>query len=411
MPSLSSLSPRAQMLIRLTLFLGSVGLLAFALYYFFIRESPKVLTQQDQETNLSDKNSGLPVSGTGGKKTTTSSQGSETLPMSSIAKDGNTTTSGELTRSGITSPTLINGNSIAYYDSREGRFYTITNEGSVSALSLQQFPEAEHVVFAPNALAAALEFPDGTNIVYSFANATQVTLPTHWEDFAFSQDGKEIVAKSIGSDVSNRSLVITSTDGTSTTVVADLGKNADKVQPSWSPKGEVVAFSETGDATSTFGQRKIYTLTKSGEAQSAITVNGTNYENIWSPSGDYILYSIADAGDDYKPSLWYVDAKGDRGGKIRLRLPVKTTVDRCTFFNETTLYCGVPKDVVPGSGGNPEVLQGPDLLYKISLPSGEAELLAVPAIDTAIKNPKVNNDASVLFYTDERDHLKTFLLK
>ncbi|NBS68249.1 hypothetical protein EBT31_04950 [bacterium] len=406
------LSERAKVALRLTLFLGTTLLVGFALYWFFFAQPPSLI----EEGSPAEEGAGggsLPGSTTGGPRTGTGANdddGPGTLPVSQVAEGGETITT-QLTTSAVTSPQVNADGTVAYYDPADGRFYTIDSKGNVQALSLTQFPDAETVVFNDAASAAVIEFPDGSNVVYNFETAKQVTLPNHWESFSFSADGTEIVSKSIGADPSNRALVISAADGSSTQVIAALGSNDDLVTVSWSPASSIVGFSATGEGTSTFGQRKVYTIGEDGEAAGVITVNGTNYQNIWSPSGKYILYSIAEAGDDYRPSLWYVDAKGDRHGDLRLRLGLKTTVDRCTFGNETTLYCGVPVTAIAGSGSNPEILKGPDHLYKISLPSGDAELLAIPTVSTAIKNVSVNTDESILYYTDSRGKLNMIRLK
>lgn len=406
------LSDRAKMFLRLGLFLGFVGLVAFALYQFFFAAPPSVVDTTGSEDELAtggtlpSAGDGQSTSGTGG----TSGGGTGQLPVSQVARGGKTITT-QLTNSAVASPHLTADGTVAYYDPADGRFYTIDENGTATPLSLAQFPEADNVTFNNEASAAVIEFPDGSNVVYDFDTEKQVTLPAHWEDFSFSDDGTEIASKSIGTDPSNRSLVITSADGSSTQVVAALGSNDDLVDVSWAPQSSIVGFSRTGEGTSTFGQHQVYTIGEDGEAAGIITVNGTNYENIWSPSGKYILYSIADAGDDYRPTLWYVDAKGDRNGSTRLQLGINTTVDRCAFAGESTIYCGVPTSTPAGSGSNPEILTGPDYLYKISLPSGTAELIAIPSVSTVIKNISASSDGSVLYYTDTFGKLNMIRLK
>ncbi len=407
------LSDRAKVVLRLALFLGTTFLIAFAIYWFFFAAPPSVVNTDpapgDEIVNGSLPGSSNATTGTGG--TTSTPEGSGRLPGSQIADGGKTITT-QLTSSAITSPHLTADGTIAYYDPADGRFYTIDENGNAVALSLEQFPSAETVVFNNQASAAVIEFPDGSNVVYNFETAKQVTLPEHWEEFSFSADGTEIASKSIGTDPSNRALVITAADGSSTKVIAALGANDDKVTVSWSPASSIVGFSATGSVgNSTFGQHQVYTIGEDGEAKGIITVNGTNHESIWSPSGKYILYSIADSSDDYRPSLWYVDAKGDRHGDTRIRLGLKTTVDRCAFFDESTVYCGVPTETPLGSGGNSEILDGPDYLYKFSVPSGTAELIAIPTVSTVIKNISINDGESILYYTDGRGKLNMIRLK
>ena len=407
------LSDRAKVILRLTLFLGTTLLVAFALYWFFFATPPSVVvdnsTSANNTANGSLPGSGNAIPGTG--KNPQTPDGPKQLPGSQIANGGKTITT-QLTSSAVVNPHLTASGTVAYYDPADGRFYAIDENGNATALSLEQFPSAETVVFNDKATAAVIEFPDGSNVVYDFETAKQITLPEHWEEFSFSADGTEIASKSIGTDPSNRALVIAAADGSSTKVVAALGSNDDKVTLNWSPERSILGFSATGSVgNSAFGQHQIYTIGKDGEADGIITVNGTNYENIWSPSGKYILYSVADSGDDYRPSLWYVDARGDRNGDTRIRLGIKTTADRCAFYDESTVYCGVPTETPMGSGGNPEILDGPDYLYKISVPLGNAQLVAIPTVSTVIKNISISDDGDTLYYTDGREKLNMIRLK
>src|SRR3989338_10709500 len=138
-----------------------------------------------------------------------------------------------------TPPVGARGSSVNFYDASDQRFYTVGADGEVVSLSNQRFPNVESVTWNTSGDKAIIEFPDGANVVYHFDTGTQVSLPTHWEDFGFSPRTDEVIAKSIWIDPSNRALVITNADGSNARAIAPLGENADKVHVSWSPNNAV----------------------------------------------------------------------------------------------------------------------------------------------------------------------------
>lgn len=398
-------------MLKLIALLAVAGLIGFVMYWLFIRQPPRL---QELEPVVPDSGAeaGLPTAGLGtdGATGTRPSEGPGRLEPSPVAQGGETVVV-VLTTSAVTSPTLTASGDVAYYDPNDGRFYTITSSGKVELLSNAQFPKASSVVFAPEAQSAVIEFPDGSNVVYSFDSGSQYTLPAHWEGFAYSDDGSDIGSKSVGVDPSNRTLVVTSADGTNTKVIAALGENDDAVTVNWSPSGQVVGFSATGGGGNAFGQNQIFLIGEDGEDAGFLLVNGSNFQGLWSPDGSNILYSVADAGDSYRASLWYADSKGDGQNGLRIRLGFKTTVDKCTFASSSLAYCAVPTEMPIGGGLGSEALTSPDNLYTVSLPSGKTELLAIPAIDSQMHDLHLSTDGSLLYYTDNRGRLSYIRLR
>ena len=405
------MSDRIKILFRLALFLCVAVLIGIALYFAFLRKAPSVTTTpEEQETASNLTGSGDATGGTG--ETPTSADGTTgtgALPISQIAEGGAATATLLLTNTEIVSPTMTRDGTLAYYDPADGHFYTINSHGDVTLLSQARFPNAENVTIANNATAAVIEFPDGSNVVYDFISAKQTTLPSHWEDFSFSEDGSEIATKSIGNDASNRSLVITATDGSHTDVIAALGENDDKVDVNLSPSGNVVAFSATG-YTQSFDQNQLYLIGQTGDAVGSVTVVGANFSAIWSPDGTNILYSVSDASNNYRPSLWYTDSRGDRHGGIRLHLGPETWVEKCTFASASTIYCAVPRIVADGSGDNHSLVTSPDTLYQIDLPSGKATPLGYAAAETAMFNLTVSENGNTLYFQDASGRLLSMKL-
>lgn len=405
---------RLKFILKIVLFLGVSVLIALAIYFVFFRtaapiEEPSIETATEGDT-LPSAGIGAPGTTADGEITPEDAEQIRLTP-SPIAKGGATFTT-LLTNTSIQSPTVTANGTVAYYDPADGKFYTIDENGNVVAMSQVSFPKADTVTFDAAATAAVIEFPDGSNVIYDFETAKQVTLPSHWEDFSFSGNGDKIAAKSIGSDESNRALVITNTDGTETKVIAALGANDAKVTVSVSPNDNVLGFSATGGTTSgSFGRREIYLIGPDGSASGMLIVDGTKFKNIWAPNGKNLLYSVSDPNNLYKAALWYADSKGDREGTSRRKMGISTTVDKCTFVSNTTAYCGVPREMPANGGSDPSVILASDDLYKLNISTGDATLVAIPAADTKIFSPSVSSDGSNFFYADASGRLNVIRLK
>jgi hypothetical protein len=81
-----------------------------------------------------------------------------------------------------------------------------------------------------------------------------------------------------------------------------------------------------------------------------------------------LLYSVYSSRSEFKPELWIVDAQGDNIGNNRKLLQLNTWADKCTFGNDETIYCAVPKDLPVGAGMSRTIANSNyDELYKIDL--------------------------------------------
>jgi hypothetical protein len=406
------MSDRLKLIIKIIGLFALTGAIGFFLYLLFFRGGPSITPSETGGDGTSTPAGTLPETTSGrpsssGGITPTGQSG---LPPSEVA-DGGPTTTLQLTSSRITEPTIIGGNKIAFHDPRDGKFYSIDSNGNIVALSEATFPQAETVVFSDGASKAAIEFPDGSNILYDFSTDQQTTLPSHWQDFAFSPDSDEVVSKSLGNDVNSRALTITSTDGSRTQVIAALGNSESKVTPSWSPNNNIVAFSETGQLQSGLGKREIYLLDTNGEATSAIIVDGGNFSAQWSPSGTAILYSIANPSNDDRSELWYTQATGQKAGTGRRNLSVETWSEKCTFANEALVYCAVPRTGAKSSGLDHRLVTAYDDLYSLNVETGRKTLVAVPVINMQMSNLSLSDDQSILYFTDTAGRLNYLRLK
>lgn len=403
------MTDRSKRIFVLIGFLLLVILIALAIYFVFFRTPapttnttpPSVQTPSNTQTGLPSSPAGTPTTGT----TTT------TPPPSTVANGGPTKTT-QLTASAVTAPILSSdGKGVSYYDPSDGRFYTIDANGNVKRLSDQQFPNAQTISWDGGANEVAIEFPDGSNVIYNFDSQKQTTLPAHWTNFTFSPDGTQVEAKSLPTDPNSRALVITNADGSNTQVVAGLGDNADKVQVSWSPNNQVIAFSETGSAQSGLGRSMVLPIGKNDENFKGLIVEGLNFHALWSPDGSQVLYDVTTASGTYEPTLWIVDGTAQTMGNDRRSLGLNTWVDKCTFVDNSTLYCAVPILLPTGAGLQPGLNTSNDSVYKVDVTSGRASFVGYPAKSTQMSNLRVSTDGSKLFFTDSAGRIQEMRLK
>jgi WD40 repeat protein len=326
------------------------------------------------------------------------------FPASPVARGGATV-----------SPTLFNGptlgaklasdgKTVRFYDRATGKFMSITADGTLVELSDTVFPAAKNIVWSGNSEKAVIEFPDGTKLIYDFATKKQSSIPRSWEDFSFSPASDKLAAKQESENIASRYLIVSKADGTEAVPVEPLGENGDKVTVAWSPSGDVLALSETGDTdmAAQFGEKQVLFIGANGENFPATVVDGFDFIPLWSPDGRYLLYSASGTDDDFRPRLYVVTGSGDNRGSGRRAINLITFADKCSFGGATTAYCAVPDYLPEGTGLERTVAKGiPDSIYRINVVTGAITLVGRPETDTTISSLSVSTDGGTLFFTDE----------
>ncbi|EKD33387.1 MAG: hypothetical protein ACD_76C00041G0005 [uncultured bacterium] len=403
------MSERLKKILLVSAFILAVLGIATGLYFAFFRKAgpaPEQIPPAGEEpsgvTVLPPSGAGVPVP---------TAPGAVGLPVSDIAKGGATKT--QQIATAVNSTTISqDGASINFYKPEDGLFYRSDAAGNITKLSSQKFPNAKNIAWDSSGQQAVIEFPDGANIVYNFQTGRQFTLPEHWEDFDFSANGSQIVAKSIGIDPGNRWLVVASSDGSTAKSVVPLGTNADKVTVSWSPNDAVIGFSRTGSVQTGFARQQILPLGMNNENFKGLIVEGLNFHPKWSPSGEKILYDISGELSDYKPLLWVVDGSPSTMGDNRRGLGIRTWADKCAFQSNTTLYCAVPNSMPDGSGLQRELARGSnETIYKIDLDTYKITTAGFPENGGEVNNPTVSSDGGMFYYTDSQGALMQMRLK
>lgn len=331
---------------------------------------------------------------------TNQEEGYKVFPEASEIALGGLTKTKTLNNSPINAPTLSSdGSSLKYYDQTENKFYQIDKNGKKKLLSDKVFHDVKNITWSHTTNKAVLEYPDGANIIYDFDSKQQTTLPAHWKEFDFAPHSDQLVMKSMGQNENNRWLAIVNDNGSKVRAIEALGDKDDTVYPSWSPNGESIAMFTEGKS---FDQQELYFVGLNGENFKSTTIEGRGFTSLWNKKGDRLLYSIYSSENEMKPELWIVDAQGDSISNNRQKLNIETWANKCTFANNTELYCAVPQNLEKGAGLFPELSENSiDHLYKINTKTGLKKLIAIPDQNFNISNLIISEDNQYIYFTDK----------
>lgn len=379
----------------------------YFIYFLFFKTSP--MQTQTPITENKDFSGDLPVAETGEGNTIPNIKPSNNTVQNEITElpdkkpdivaKGNITEAPKLNNNNSISATIdSSGSNVQYYNKDDGKFYRLDSSGNTVALSDKVFHDVQNISWSPVKNKAILEYPDGSNILYNFDEENQITLPSHWEDFSFSKTGDKIVMKSIAQDVENRWLAIANDDGSKSKSIENIGLNADKVLPSWSPNNQSIAMYIEGID---FNRQEVFFVGLNDENFKSTIIEGRGFEPLWNENGDRLLYSVYSTDNNLKPKLWAVDAQGDSIGNGRIDLNVETWAHKCSFANNTTVYCAVPESLEEGAGVFPETAKNTkDQIYRIDISSGTKQLIAVPSEGYNISNLIITENEREVFFTD-----------
>jgi hypothetical protein len=397
---------------RIALILGLLifaGLIGFTMFLMFRKGQINETTPGQEQTQPGGKKP-IVLPGSGIRSTTAG--GSEVteneLPIANIVSVTTNTNYyrpepiKKITDDNTQFTSLTDNGTVRYHNAGDGKFYTIVN-GKLVALTDQVFYNVKNVTWAKNSNKAVIEYPDDSKIVYNFDTEKQTTLPKHWQDFSFSPDSSEIAAKSIGLSPDNRWLVTTKDDGTGIQLIEPLGDNADKVIMDWSPSKQTVAFSRTGEAQGT-DRQEVLMIGLNGENFKSLVVEGLDFLPKWSPTGQKLIYSVDSARSDFKPELWVVNGYGDGIGTGRKLLDVNTWANKCTFVDDGSIVCAVPRYLPEGAGMAPAIAADtPDDMYKIDLRTGLKVPIALDK-DYTINSISFDSSGNKIIFSDSHQN-------
>mgnify|MGYP001568262373 CR=1 FL=1 len=398
----------------IALFIGSVILFGFFIYYFFFK--PLITPTEPGTANTNQVNGQLPTTvningriytvnaNTGLPIINDNANGVINTPTSaepSAVANGGLTEVNELTNSPSLFATASGDGQIIYYNPGDGKFYILSADGTIKEFSSKVFHDVNQVTWSQNRTKAILEYPDGSNIIYDFKTTEQLTLPKHWYDFSFSPTDQQIAFKSDALDPENRFLAVAKPDGSQPIILENLSDQGDRFTVNWSPNKQMVATYAQGKD---LDKSEIYFIGLNNENFKYMLVEGRDFRGQWSPTGDRMVYSVYSSANDFKPQLWISDTNADSIGNNRRSLGLETWSDKCTF-SSNKVYCAVPTSLPIGAGMNDQIANNiPDQIYEINLETGAKTLIANPVGDHTISNIIINEGLNYLMFTDKNSN-------
>lgn len=385
--------------------------LVILMYFMFFRSTP---APQPGEVGYVPTGAELPGSelGPGGQEIGTGGQLPENVPGvgeipfsgASAVANGGATSATAINEQSTLGMALDGGGNLVYYDRADERFYKISSDGESALLSKEKFYQLKDVVWSADTSEAIVTYPDGLKIYYDFTTNKKVTLPKSVVEPVFSADGAKISFKYETDNPENNYVAVSRPDGTGAKLVEPLGSEGSRVQTTFSPGGNVVAFyaKPTGLDSS-----EVFFIGQAGENFRSLKTEGVNFKGLWSPSGQKILYQIVTAANDYNPVLKITSGQTASLGGQSLGLDVSTWVDKCVFASEDEIYCAVPESLPTGAGLYPDIIENEvDSIYRLNLATGAKEKIADPVDENGqaifqIGRLSVSANQATLFFWDE----------
>lgn len=410
------MSDRMKRIIFAFLFLILVAVIGYGIYTVFFKSAvtPPVTPPTEQGT----QGGTLPSAGGAGTRTGTGEQTGEfglptsetTIENPSATQEPSTVILKESVVQQLSSS--ADGLSARYYDPIEGKFYKITPDGLTKSLSEKSYPNVDTVTWGNASDQAILTYPDGSKVHVNFQSQTQETLPKHWEDFSFSTNDQNIVVKTMTTSPESRYLIISDPNGKNARAIEPLGENGNQTYSAWTGNDQVIAYATVGEPTGA-DRQQIILVGKNHENYKSLLVEGRGFEPLWSPTGQWIVYSVWTMSNGYKPELWISGGAPGNLNDNRHKLDIQTWATKCAWHTDKTLYCGVPDTIQEGAGLQPDEYRysGKDSIVQIDLESGTVTNLGQPSGEPSIKQPVVTADGQNLIYTDANTgYLYTFKL-
>ncbi|MCF7795707.1 hypothetical protein K9M42_01290 [Patescibacteria group bacterium] len=396
-------------------------LIAFLIYFFFFRDfvidEPIDLGEETEEQTGST--GGLTGSPEGGQniidvdidEEEDEDEDSSLVPVEDTEEDyqppselasGGKTLSEIISFENTYNPTLSPGGDILSYNKDTGEFSRLDTESGESIIfDSISYKGAETIEWSPDSTKVLAEFPDGSNVIYDFDKNRQYVLPTNWYNFDFTEDSSGLVFLTESTDPKKRWLSTSDVDGSNYNPIENLGENERFVDVVYSPNDQYIALSRTGKPLGLWRQQVI-PIGLNDENFKAIEIEGRNYHPLYTPDGEKMVYDCYNLESNYKPILYVVDVAPGSVGLDHFSLNINTWVSKCTFNNSGTyLFCGVPRELLKGSGLFEEFSKDTvDDIYAINISTGNSVKIAEPTIKVNIESMFLSEDQSVLYYTD-----------
>lgn len=368
---------------------------AFLIYSFFFKDFISVNQNTNHEiTPINDIGRNYNTNGRLPSKNENSNS-SLPKPIKDDATDKTKKEAQKISESIVKGITMnLDGDKLVYYNKDDGKFYMIDENQKLILMSEKTFYNVQNITWSPDKNNVVLEYPDGSNIAYNFTTDKQITLPKNWEEFNFALDNKQIITKNFDSYSENNYLVIADIHSGHSKIIENLGDKANNFKLAWSPDNQVVAFFvEPVD----FDHQEIYLIGQHNENFKSIIVEGYGFQGKWNLKGDKILYSVYNSASNYEPALWITT----KGGIYKKRIELNTWAEKCSFYNNDIIYCGVPQYLEEMMGTNPNyAMDINDDIYRIDL--NKNSIQKIITTERNVEKIMVSNDEKTLYFTDRR---------
>lgn len=295
--------------------------------------------------------------------------------------------------------------------------------------SLTTIPRIQHAVFAPHSSTTLAQYFDDRGVIlFNFLGTLTPQesdepeedtlggerdvsvsapytlsgefLPANVEVFTFSPDGTELFYLTVG-------------DAGSTGYIHSLTTNTRRVL--WEHPLKHLTASWEGPTSITIATKAshyapgaLFTVDSVTGAEDVVVSHLKGLMGTVSPDGAYAVYAHSDE-KFAATQILYRDVN-DSG-----IFPLTTLPEKCAWHqtaSSTTLYCGVPKDIIPVTSFPDNWYQGEvffnDVIWGIDADSGEAWIVADPAVEVGqrldVVDPHVDPTGSFLIFTSKRDN-------
>jgi len=396
-------------------FLGSMALVIT----FFLKPAVEIQPQGNENANTVGTIGGLPGTGVGFNANRQAGGGmgflpnfngvigggeGDEIPFDTVANGGKTLAS-PIIEDTVQSyaGNVLSG--FSYYEPNSGALYRLTSSGERIELIRDRFPSVERIVWDAFGDRAILSFPDGSSVMVNFTTNERISLPRGGRDYVFQGDSGDVVFNFVTSDPSRNFLVMGTPDGSEARAIEPIGDRADRVQPTYSPDGSVVGLYRKSAGVSS---EEIIFLGQQDENFKSMVVSGIGFKGVWTPDGNRMLYSVSTPDNNYNPTLWIVDARGDAIGLNNTSLGLSTSVDSCVMNSDgSKAYCSVQDTLPPGTGLYPELFNPREAsIYEVNLETGSSKRIAEPVTEDGRRIPveqlSLSPDGSELYFVEGR---------
>ena len=116
------------------------------------------------------------------------------------------------------------------------------------------------------------------------------------EEPSWHKNSEKIAYKYTSEKEEDNWLVTSDADGSNAQAIEPVGDQGGNVQVSWSPSNQVVALYHKPIG---LNREELFFIGLNNENFKSLVVEGSNFQGLWSPQGNRILYHVINANNNY----------------------------------------------------------------------------------------------------------------